>query len=181
MKGLVFNAFLAMMEQEIGIANTQHCINHSGIPSKGIFSAVGNYPSTELVQLLTAYCELHQKNPGEVLFAFGEFMFSHFKKHYASMVDKFNSPFQMLLRLDDNIHPEVLKLYPDAKVPGFKASMLDDNSMKLIYTSERGLHVFADGLISGCFKHFNIPYQLKKTLVNENGSHVEYIITTENE
>ena len=181
MKGLVFNAFLAMMEQEIGIANTQHCINQSGISSKGTYSGVGNYPSAELVQLLTTYCELHQKIPGEVLFAFGEFMFTHFKKHYTEMVDKFSSPFQMLLGLDDNIHPEVLKLYPDAKVPGFQASMIDDKSMKLVYTSTRGLHVFADGLLSGCFKHFNIPYQLNKTLVNEDGSHVEYIITIENE
>ena len=55
--------------------------------------------------------------------------------------------------MDDIIHPEVRKVYPDAEVPGF-ATVAVDGGLRVTYTSRRALCALADGLIVGAASWF---------------------------
>ena len=53
MKGIVFTEFLDMVEKEFGYEVVDHIIEQSDLESRGIYTAVGTYHHSEIVQLLT--------------------------------------------------------------------------------------------------------------------------------
>ena len=61
----------------------------------------------------------------------------------------------MLGHLDDDIHVQVKKLYPDADLPRFKVLSRTDTTMRLQYYSERDLFALAEGLMDASADHFN--------------------------
>jgi hypothetical protein len=62
--------------------------------------------------------------------------------------------FSFLNSIDQYIHPEVLKLYPDAELPRFDAEIKSDNEIMLNYMSSRKMSDLAIGLIKGAANHF---------------------------
>jgi hypothetical protein len=59
-----------------------------------------------------------------------------------------------LLTLDDVIHAEVRKLYPEAAPPDFWFEHQDDRVLVVHYRSERRLCALAEGMIVGVAAHY---------------------------
>lgn len=70
-----------------------------------------------------------------------------------------------LTTVEDYIHVEVRKLYPDAELPTFAIQTKKDAYIELLYDSERKLHDFAKGLIKGAAAYFeqNVEITCKET------------------
>ena len=66
-----------------------------------------------------------------------------------------------LVTLNDIIHPEVGKLYPDAKTPTFEFEASDDDSLLVTYYSQRKLCALAEGFMHGAADHYNERIQLE--------------------
>jgi hypothetical protein len=77
--------------------------------------------------------------------------------------------FAFLKTIDNYIHPEVLKLYPDAELPSFAAEMNGKNEMTLRYTSTRRLADFAIGLIRGAANHFGEDCEVSRVSELDDG------------
>ena len=60
----------------------------------------------------------------------------------------------LLNTLENHIHAEVRRLYPDAELPKFETEQPSQNEMHMHYTSVRCLGDFAFGLLKGCIAHF---------------------------
>jgi hypothetical protein len=83
-----------------------------------------------------------------------------------------------LQKLEDHIHVEVRKKYPDANLPGFEFQPIDAKNLRMIYTSERAMSDFGIGLIKGAAHWFNRDVFVgKKDLTpDHNGTRVEILV-----
>ncbi|MCG8699002.1 MAG: heme NO-binding domain-containing protein [Bacteroidales bacterium] len=176
MKGIIFKEFLVMVENTYGYKMVDDIITESGIKSRGAYTSVGTYDFSELVQLLV---ELYKKTGVDIpdlLKAYGEFLFSVFEKKYQHLFSEINNSFQFLANVENNIHIEVLKLYPEAELPRLTVEEMSYNRMVITYQSERKMADFAEGLMLGCFKHFDETVKIEKQAINPDGSEVQFTI-----
>lgn len=176
MKGLVFREFLEMVEQEYGYEMVDAVIEESHIPSKGAYTSVGTYPHTEMFQLLEQLAIKTKLPESRLLKTFGEYVFGIFAKKYPVFFEHKTNSFQLLSEVENKIHVEVLKLYPEAELPNFECEIVNENEMVMLYKSGRKMSDFAEGLINGCFKYFKEEAKIEKTVIKRDGSEVQFKI-----
>jgi Haem-NO-binding len=154
MKGLVFVELVAMAEDAFGEDVVDGVIDRAKLPSGGAYTAVGSYPCEELMTLVRGFSQ-HSGVPGpELQRLFGHWMMNSFVKHYPDFFVGRSGSLDMLAAIENEIHVEVRKLYPDADLPHFDVVRPDDETMKMTYRSPRPLADFCHGLIEGCVTHF---------------------------
>ncbi len=177
MKGIVFTEFLDMVENQFGYEVVDHIIEVSDLESKGVYTAVGTYPHSEVVALLTNLSKKVQLDPGTLLKEFGKHLFDTFLRAYPQFFNSVDNLFDFLASIDNHIHVEVKKLYPDAALPKFDTHISDDKkTMNMTYRSERSMSVLAEGLIEKSMDHFKEPCEFSSTNLKEDGSVVEFIL-----
>jgi hypothetical protein len=177
MKGIVFTEFFEMVEQKFGYEVVDEIISNSNLPSNGIYTAVGTYPSKEMVTLVE---QLHVKSglAVDALYqVFGEYLFHSLMKAYGHMFAEIKDSFQMLKAIDQHIHVHVKMLYPDAELPQFDVCEVDHSTLKMIYKSERRMSDLAIGLIKGCLSHFSEKAEISKRSLTDDNKVVEFIIS----
>src|SRR3990170_3631836 len=97
----------------------------------------------------------------ELLRGFG----AHLLQRFASSFPGFfahASVFDFLHRIDDTIHVEVRKLYPDAELPTFSCEQPEPDRLVMVYQSHRGMADLAEGLIAGAIAHFRENVQVRR-------------------
>ncbi len=176
MKGIVFTEFLEMVENEFGYEVVDYIIDNSDLESGGVYTSIGTYHHSEVVQLLMNLSEKVEMDPGALLKTFGKYLFDTFTRAYPMFFEAEDNAFGFLDSIDRHIHVEVLKLYPDATLPRFETQVSDDDVMTMIYKSERKMGALAEGLIEKAMEYYNTPYILSKELMNEDGSMVKFVI-----
>jgi hypothetical protein len=84
----------------------------------------------------------------------------------------------MLASIENHIHVEVIKIYPDAELPTFEILKHTGNELVMIYTSSRAMHSFGKGLMNKTFEHFNQKATILVEKLNDQGTEVKFSITT---
>lgn len=176
MKGIVFTEFLDLVEKKFGYEVVDQIITDSNLASNGVYTAIGTYPHSEIVALLTNLSNKVEIAPELLLKEFGKYLFDTFLKTYPQFFDQANDSFEFLHSIDKHIHVEVLKLYPDAALPKFE-SKEKDGVMTLVYKSERKMSGLAEGLIEKSIAHYNENCTVESKNLSEDGSVVEFIVT----
>jgi hypothetical protein len=75
------------------------------------------------------------------------------------------------------IHREVRKLYADAELPRFAMLERRDKRMVMLYESPRHFADLAEGLISGCARHYGERLSIvRENLASETGSRVRFVL-----
>ena len=156
MKGIVFREFIDMVEATFGEDVGDDIIESSDLPSGGSYTAVGTYSHTELVTLVVALSEKINVPVPVLVHAFGKYLFGRFHDLFPVFFTDHETAFSFLCSIHDVVHVEVLKLYPDAGLPDFKAELSDDgNTLYFEYHSHRHFSDLAHGLMDGAFEHWN--------------------------
>ncbi|MDO8882475.1 heme NO-binding domain-containing protein [Pseudotabrizicola sp.] len=151
---MVFVELLAMAEDAFGEAAVDSVIDSADLPSGGAYTAVGNYSCDELMALVRGFSQ-HSGIPApELQRLFGHWMMNSFVRHYPDFFVGRNGSLDMLAAIEDEIHVEVRKLYPDADLPHFDIHRPDAHQMHMTYRSPRPLADFCHGLIEGCVSQF---------------------------
>ena len=83
---------------------------------------------------------------------------------------------EFLQSVDQEIHVEVLKLYPDAELPSFRTELLEENVLQMDYRSDRAMGALAHGLIEACGEHYQENFEIEYQPQTEDGKHVRFII-----
>jgi hypothetical protein len=178
MKGMVFTEFLEMVEDKFGFDVTDDIIEASKgeLSTQGAYTAVGTYPHSEMIALVTNLSAATQIPVPKLVHVFGEHLLNQFAKHYSGFFESANNTFDFLKSIDNHIHVEVLKLYPEAELPRFSCFHPNDDAHRLtmIYTSERAMSDLASGLIEGSIKYYNEKITYEKELVEDNGKRVRF-------
>ena len=180
MKGIVFTEFLEMVESKFGIEMVNGLLDSSDLASGGVYSAVVTYDHKEMVSLVVELGKRSGMPLPDLLKAFGRYLFGTFKTSYASMFESANDGFEFLESIDQEIHVEVLKLYPDAELPSFKTERKKDNVLHMDYHSDRAMGALAHGLIEACGEHYNEGFDIVMQPQTEDGKYVRFIITRGN-
>lgn len=176
MKGIVFTEFLELVEEKFGLKTVQEIIDEVNSETNGVYTSIGTYNHGEMVLMVSKLSEISGLSVPNLLEIYGEHFFAILAKNYPQFMQK-NDLFSFLQTIDNYIHPEVLKLYPDAELPKFTAAQIETNQLQLVYQSKRKMIDFAIGLIKGASNHFKENVKIKKTRVDLEGAEVELQIT----
>lgn len=176
MKGIVFTEFFEMVEQKFDYQMVDNLLNTTELESGGIYTSVGTYGYTEMVNLVVNLS--HQSNipVPDLLRAFGGYLFKTFTKTYHHFIEKAPDAFTFLGFIHDYIHVEVKKLYPDAELPHFDIMRPNENTLIMNYSSARKMADLAYGLIEGCLEHYGEKASITQENINDDGSSVKFVI-----
>ena len=154
MKGVVFTEFLSMVEKQFSADMVDDIIDDAQLPNGGAYTAVGTYPHQEMVAMVVALSQRCGVPVPDLVRAFGEYLFGRFVVAYPAFFEGMNDAFTFLAGIEDIIHVEVKKLYPDAELPRFDVEHHDAQRLVLLYQSPRHFEDLAEGLMRGCVNHF---------------------------
>jgi hypothetical protein len=176
MKGIVFTEFLELVEDKFGLEMVDHIISNSDLESNGIYTSVGTYSFSEMLQLLQHLSERTDISIDNLLLVYAEHFFSVIEKSYPGLLATYKDPIEMISSIENHIHVEVRKIYPDAELPTFEVVEKTENSLVMIYTSSRAMHHFGLGLMNKTFEHFNSTAKIELEKIKEDGTEVRFII-----
>lgn len=110
----------------------------------------------------------------DLLNKFGHHLYATFKKNYPVFFQEVKHPFDLLERIDNHIHVEVKKLYPDAELPSFETHR-EGTTMTMIYRSERKMADLALGLIEASSNDMGVSMELRTEALSHDGTAVKFI------
>lgn len=146
------------------------------LPSRGIYTTVGTYDHSEMTQLLTTLSRETNVPVPAILYNFGVYLFPPLYGAYGHLFSGINNAFDLLTRIDSHIHMEVTKLYPDAELPKFDTSIIDKNTVEMIYQSQRKMADFAEGLIHGVLDYFGESATVIRENLADDGTVVRFLV-----
>jgi hypothetical protein len=176
MKGIVFSEFLDLVEEKFGLETIDELIESSELGSGGSYTAVGTYPHSEMVSMVVRLSELTKIPVDKLLNAFGHHLFQTFYRNYPGFFVDIKHPFELLEQIDNHIHVEVKKLYPDAELPRFETTR-EGESLVMIYSSPRKMADLAIGLIEAAAVHYDADMKIESEMLKADGSLVKFKIT----
>lgn len=177
MKGIILSEFIEYLESRFGENETQLIIENAGLASKGAYSRVGMYDYQELIKLLTDAAKTSGEDADVILNEYTDHLFGIFHKDYSNFFEGAENAIDMLKTVDDHIHIEVKKLYPDAELPSFSYEEVD-GKLHLHYRSPRPLAAVARALLNSCLKHFGSQEELINSELAEDHKSATFIVKT---
>lgn len=176
MKGIVFTEFLDLVEDKFGLDVLDKIITQSDLESGGIYTSIGTYKFSEMLQLLQHLSAHTDISIDDLLLVYAEHFFSVLEESYPGLLASYNDPIEMISSIENHIHVEVRKIYPDAELPTFEVVEKTDISIILIYKSSRAMHHFGLGLMNKTFEHFNSTATIVLEKLKEDGTEVKFLI-----
>lgn len=158
MKGIIFNLLESVVIDEYGEDAWDDLLEDAGM--EGSYAALGNYPDAELLRLLALMPEAFGGDRDDQLRWFGRRAMPILAQRYGVFFERPTDTRSFLLTLNNIIHAEVRKLYPDADVPTFDFDPTpgveppSGDSLVMGYHSTRGLCALAEGFIHGAADHY---------------------------
>ena len=176
MKGIVFTEFLEMVEAKFGYEMVDKILNESQLESNGAYTQVGTYSFGEMVQLITRLKHHTGIEVPVLLKAYGLYFFDFLKKNYPVFLNKEKSAFSFLNSIENHIHVEVKKLYPEAELPSFDVQTINPKQMEMVYRSERSMSAFAEGLIEKSLEYYKESGTISLEDISGDGKIVRFVI-----
>lgn len=160
MKGIVFTEFNNMVEDKFSPELLDEIIVECELSSGGAYTSVGTYDHKELVQMVGKLSEKTDIPAAALVYTFGEHLAERFSELFPAFFAETACAFDFLKSLDNHIHIEVKKLYPDADLPSFSFDDSNPDGLIMAYRSVRGLSDLAHGLMVGVIKHYGEPINI---------------------
>lgn len=177
MKGIVFTAFIEYVEDSYGDLIVEQMLSGCDLATDGAYTSVGTYDHSEIVQMVVQLAKLTDREVPGLVKDFGYHLFGILVAGYPQVVKNSNDSFGLVATIDNHIHVEVRKLYPDADLPSFSHEFQGPDQLRLLYESERGLADLAEGLLLGCFEHFKENIEMKREDLSQGaGTRVAFIM-----
>lgn len=162
MKGIVFTEFLGLVESKWGLDMVDELIDACDLPSGGSYTAVGTYDHKEIVDLSLELSRRTDTPLPSLLRVFGEHLFGALARGYPAFVDRSSDVLTFLENVENHIHVEVIKLYPDAELPRFKTLRVNEKRLEMLYQSGRHFEDLCLGLIEGAAAHFETTLRIDR-------------------
>jgi Haem-NO-binding len=153
MKGIVFTEFMEMVENRFSADVLDDIIDAAELPNGGAYTSVGTYDHGELVRMVVALSNKTGVPVPDLVKAFGLYMFGRFHALYPGFFQGVPDALTFLSGIENIIHAEVIKLYPDAQLPKFQCKRLGEG-LEMLYLSPRHFEDLAHGLIEGAIAHW---------------------------
>lgn len=176
MKGVVFTEFLQLVEEKFGYEVVDQVLVESNLENQGAYTAVGTYDYNELIQMVVALSQNVGIEVPVLVKTFGRHLFEKFAEGYATKISGFQSSFDLIEQVEDYIHVEVRKLYPEAELPTFTYQHIDDETLVMTYESSRPFADLCEGLIEKCIEHFGNDATCTREDLLANGTKTKFTL-----
>jgi len=178
MKGMVFTEFLEMVEEKFSPEMAERIIESAELESGGAYTTVGTYDHHEMIALVTCLSRETGTAASVLIRAFGEHLFERFQHLFPNYFEGVSSAFDFLRQVNDYIHIEVRKLYPEAELPTFACETPRPDQLSMTYRSTRPFAPLAEGLIRGCIAHYGEPIEIGVEDLSEGaGTAARFLLT----
>lgn len=178
MKGIVFTEFIEMVEDKFSYDVADQIIEDADLESGGIYTSVGNYDHKEMLQLVGNLSEQTNVCPAKLVHTYGEHLFGRLAELYPNFFENVDNSLTFLASVDQYIHVEVHKLYPDAELPKFTYEDITEDSMVMTYKSVRPFADLAEGMIKSCIGYFKDEISVaREDLAGDAGTHAKFTLT----
>jgi hypothetical protein len=152
MKGIIFNLVQEVVTDRYGPDTWDELLDAAELD--GVYTSLGSYPDADLFALVGAASTALGVPPDDVVRALGEGAIPLLADRFPEFFKPHGNTTSFLLTLNDIIHAEVRKLYPDADLPAFEFHAVGPREVTLGYQSGRQLCALAEGFIVGTARHF---------------------------
>jgi len=152
MKGVVFNVVEEVVV-DMYDADTWEDILEA-VELDGAYASLGSYPDEHLMAIVGEAARMLELDVPTVLKTVGRAAFAGLSDRHSQFEIGTMSFGDFVQHVENYIHPEVRKLYPDATVPHFDFESLDDGNLRMTYSSPRNLSDLAEGLLRGAADAF---------------------------
>jgi len=130
------------------------------------------------VSLIVALSKRSGIEAPALIHAFGQYLFGRFFVLYPAFINACDSTLQLVSHIEQVIHTEVRKLYPDAELPSFEVESHTAQRLSVVYRSPRCLADLAVGLIDGAIVHYGEQgrVSLQRESVAADGTAVRFVL-----
>lgn len=168
MKGVVFTEFLDFVGNRYGEDAVDDLIAACDLPSGGAYTTVGTYAHAEMTALCGALAAQTGEPAADLVHDFGLRLSQSFVRDHPSFYSRADNLFDFLESIEDHIHVEVLKLYPDAELPSFTVQERTATRLVMVYRSPRRMGVLATGLIEGSAHKFGVEVRVNAVAMDSD-------------
>jgi hypothetical protein len=156
MRGVIMTEFLGWVEESRGLATVDELVSglSSDLTDGGAYTAVGDYPHGELIALMQALAEHDGSTLDDIQRQFGRAAFASLATVGAPMLLDATCSRDVFSRINDVIHVEVRKLYPEAHPPSVAMIDVDPNEVIIDYGSHRPMADLCVGLVQGALDFY---------------------------
>lgn len=164
MKGIVFTEFVNMVEETFGADMYDDILDVVQPASEGAYTSVGTYDHKELVDMVVELSKQTDTPVPTLVHAFGLHLGKVFCEKFTSFFVEAGSTIKFLELIDNHIHVEVRKLYPDAELPVFSFEHVSTPTehFALHYQSTRGFADLALGLIESTANYYDEKFTIDR-------------------
>jgi hypothetical protein len=167
-----------MVEEKFSPDMTDRIIEGAELASGGAYTTVGTYDHHEMIALVTCLSRETGTPASELIRTFGEHLFGRFQRLFPTYFEGVPSAFDFLRQVEDYIHIEVRKLYPEAELPTFTCEEPRPDQLSMTYRSTRPFAALAEGLIRGCIAHYGEPIEVGVEDLSEGaGTAARFLLT----
>lgn len=152
MKGIIFNLLERVVVDAHGEDVWDDLLDDAGV--SGAYTSLGNYPDEEIEAIVMAASRLTGLSRAEVLRWFGEQALPLMRDAYPALFTGHARSRDFVLSVNDIIHPEVRKLYPEASCPFFHVQAATGDGVRMEYRSDRNMAELAHGFVVGAAELF---------------------------
>lgn len=177
MKGIVFTEFIELVEEAFSMDMVDDIIDDCDLDSDGAYTSVGLYDYSEMLQLVTALSKRSGTPVPDLLHVFGKHLIKKFSTNFSSMFEECTDAFTFLEGIDNHVHVEVRKLYPDAELPQLGTERIDDRTLHMRYRSNRPFAELAFGLMSGAIDYYGENIEIIREDESTDGTVQTFILT----
>lgn len=175
MHGVIFTNFSELVIEKWGMETWNQLLEKTQPENQGAYVGTEQYQDAEMVDLVVALSEVSGVAVEDLLFAYGQYLYSKLANWAPSALEKINGFESMLLNIDSIIHAEVRRLYPNAYVPEILTEKHEDG-IKLIYTSKRRLTKVMEGLIHGGADFYGEKCEVIAMPEQDQGDSFHYLV-----
>lgn len=162
MKGIVFTEFLELVDETFSPDLTEELILECELPSGGAYTAIGTYDHRELITLVVALSKRTEIPVPVLVKTFGKHLFKSLVRSFPVLVDAKQDLFDFLHSVENYIHVEVRKLYPEAQLPKISCEQSNADRLVLHYQSRCPFAHLAEGLIEESAVYFKTAVEIER-------------------
>ena len=172
MKGIVFVKFNDFIVEHWGEQFWDELMTAADLPSEGAFTSTLRYNDQELFTLFELIVEKKNISGKELQMLFGYWFFKAIYPHTppSANAQDFQDVFKFLHGVQNMIHIEVNKLYPDVLLPEFIFIDETPTTLTFHYKSPRQLCFFCEGLVHGLAKHLSQKVEVSQPECQHEGN-----------
>lgn len=173
MKGIVFAEFMELVENTFSLDMVDDIIDDSDLENDGAYTSVGLYDHAEMVALVTALSERTGVSVADLMLVFGKHLIGKFSAGHPDMFENATDILSFLEQVDNHVHVEVKKLYPDAELPTLGTKRIAEDTLVMDYHSDRPFADLAYGLMMGAVEHYQADVEVtRESAANDSNNAV---------